>query len=66
MDVTNTYITLFIKLSQIFPLNFLGGPGSGKISHTESFLAEHPGFFHTNAQALLLMDKDNTGNGRII
>ena len=45
--------------------NFLtdvGGPGSGKVSHCDNYLSDHPGFVHTNANALMLMNKDTKGS----
>ena len=42
--------------------SILGGPGSGKVGQCENYLSGHPGFVHTNANALLLMNHDKKGN----
>ena len=39
-----------------------GGPGSGKVSHCESYLDDHRGFIHTNGTNLLLQNRDKEGN----
>ena len=54
MSFKNLSENIELKISYLT----LGGPGSGKVGQCESYLSEHPGYVHTNANALFLMNQD--------
>ena len=60
--VSQVLTLIKILLIELKILNLtLGGPGSGKVGQCESYLSEHPGYVHTNANALFLMNQDQKG-----
>ena len=40
----------------------IGGPGSGKVSHCETFCKTHTGFYHINVIDVLLAYMSKTGS----